>query len=116
MSRRLGLGSVNPHTPHHPSLFSLTHDVRWFTTPKSLGDHQQPLCFVLPTQTAFESMEMHRHLVDHVVKPGDRFINVFPKNQEEIEKVGCFWFDQLVVSRYTRGPGVEAYPLNGKCS
>lgn len=29
---------------------------------------------------------MHKHLVERVVRPGDVFVNVFPKHQEEIEK------------------------------
>ncbi len=53
-----------------------------------LGDHQQPLCFVLPAANNEDTITMHQQLRSEVVRPGDRFINVFPKHRQEIEEVG----------------------------
>ncbi len=48
------------------------------------GENGQPLCFILPASNTQASVEMHRQLVSHVVRPGDVFVNVFPKHQREI--------------------------------
>lgn len=48
------------------------------------GKHEQPLCFILPASNTAPTIEMHKHLLAHVVRPGDVFVNVFPKHQEEI--------------------------------
>ncbi|CBJ28751.1 conserved unknown protein [Ectocarpus siliculosus] len=52
---------------------------------RSAGDDQQPLCFVVPAANTQDTTEMHEHLLN-AVRQGDRFINVFPKHQKEIEK------------------------------
>ncbi|CAN0183456.1 unnamed protein product [Ectocarpus sp. 6 AP-2014] len=52
---------------------------------RSAGDDQQPLCFVVPAANKQNTIEMHEHLLN-AVRQGDRFINVFPKHQKEIEK------------------------------
>ncbi|CAN0182794.1 unnamed protein product [Ectocarpus sp. 6 AP-2014] len=52
---------------------------------RSAGDDQQPLCFVVPAANTEDTIEMHEHLLN-AVRQGDRFINVFPKHQKEIEK------------------------------
>ncbi len=52
-----------------------------------LGEYQHPLCFVLPTWST-GSTKMHRQLVEQIVRPGDVFVNVFPKYQTEIEQHG----------------------------
>ncbi|CAM9695197.1 unnamed protein product [Scytosiphon promiscuus] len=46
--------------------------------------HEQPLCFVLPTSSK-QRIDMHRHLVDNIVKSGDIFVNVSPTHQREME-------------------------------
>lgn len=46
---------------------------------------RQTLCFVLPASNTDETVEMHKHLIRRVVRPGDIFVNVFPKHQREIE-------------------------------
>eukprot|EP00903_Cladosiphon_okamuranus_P011259 g10617.t1 len=53
---------------------------------QSAGDHEQPLCFVLPAANTRDTMKMHQELRARVVRQGDRFINVFPKHQEEFAK------------------------------
>lgn len=53
-----------------------------------LGGEQEPFCFVLPAADNTNNLEMHYIFRSLVVRPGDRFINVFPKHQEEIRKVG----------------------------
>lgn len=72
-----------------------------------LGDYQQPLCFVLPAANSVGTMNMHQQFREHVVLPGDRFINVFPKHQEELAQVsrlamirnparcGCYFLQSL---------------------
>eukprot|EP00752_Nemacystus_decipiens_P016189 g14476.t1 len=52
---------------------------------QSEGERQQPLCFVLPASNTETKIEMHRQFVRNVVRPGDVFVNVFPKHQKEIE-------------------------------
>ncbi|CAM9316275.1 unnamed protein product [Ectocarpus fasciculatus] len=52
---------------------------------RSAGDDEQPLCFVVPAANTGDTIAMHEHLLK-AVREGDRFINVFPKHQEEIEK------------------------------
>ncbi|CAM9193464.1 unnamed protein product [Ectocarpus sp. 13 AM-2016] len=51
---------------------------------QSEGEHEQPLCFILPASNTAPTIEMHKHLLARVVRPGDVFVNVFPKHQEEI--------------------------------
>lgn len=47
-------------------------------------EHEQPLCFVLPASKSKVSKQTHRQLVAQVVRPGDVFVNVFPKHQKEV--------------------------------
>ncbi|CAN0563179.1 unnamed protein product, partial [Ectocarpus sp. 12 AP-2014] len=49
------------------------------------GNDQQPLCFVVPAANTEDTIKMHEHLLN-AVRQGDRFINVFPKHQKEIEE------------------------------
>ncbi|CAM9285887.1 unnamed protein product [Ectocarpus fasciculatus] len=51
---------------------------------QSEGEHEQPLCFILPASNNAPTTEMHQHLLANVVRPGDVFVNVFPKHQKEI--------------------------------
>ncbi|CAM9460321.1 unnamed protein product [Ectocarpus sp. 8 AP-2014] len=51
---------------------------------QSEGEHEQPLCFILPASNTALTIEMHKHLLARVVRPGDVFVNVFPKHQKEI--------------------------------
>eukprot|EP00903_Cladosiphon_okamuranus_P011257 g10615.t3 len=60
-----------------------TTGVCWRQSSGPLGE-QQPLCFVLPAATNADTTHMHHHFRDKVVRLGDRFINVFPKHQEEL--------------------------------
>eukprot|EP00903_Cladosiphon_okamuranus_P008896 g8515.t1 len=53
---------------------------------QSEGERQQPLCFILPTSNTDTNVEMHRQFVRNIVRPGDVFVNVFPKHQKEIEE------------------------------
>lgn len=50
------------------------------------GEHQQPLCFILPASSTQANVEMHRQLLGHVVRRGDVFINVFQEHQRAIEE------------------------------
>eukprot|EP00752_Nemacystus_decipiens_P016187 g14474.t2 len=51
---------------------------------QSEADHEQPLCFIVPASNTEFTKEMHRRLVAQVVRPGDVFVNVFPKHQQEV--------------------------------
>lgn len=59
-----------------PSLFPRTY----------VDGDKQPLCFILPASNTKSTTEMHENLVERVVRPGDVFVNVFPKHQKEIEE------------------------------
>ncbi|CAN0062451.1 unnamed protein product [Scytosiphon promiscuus] len=52
------------------------------------SEDDQPLCFILPASNTDIYDGMHRQLVAEVVRPGDVFVNVFPKHQQEIEAHG----------------------------
>lgn len=54
----------------------------------AIGEHGQPLCFVMEASNTAPLVAMHKQLVTAVVRPGDVFINIFPKHQEEIEVHG----------------------------
>lgn len=80
-----------------------------------LGGHQDGLCFVLPAADNENNLEMHRVLRTMVVRPRDRFINVFPKHQEEIEKVGCFGLIHCVFFRCgLQHPTEICHPVQGQ--
>ncbi|CBJ48453.1 hypothetical protein Esi_0002_0275 [Ectocarpus siliculosus] len=53
---------------------------------QSEGEHQQPLCFILPASITQTNVEMHQQLLGHVVRRGDVFINVFQEHQRAIEE------------------------------
>eukprot|EP00903_Cladosiphon_okamuranus_P008894 g8514.t1 len=52
---------------------------------QSTGEHQQPLCFILPPTNKPSTVEMHRQLVEELVTPEDVFVNVFPKHHNDDE-------------------------------
>ncbi|CAM9462535.1 unnamed protein product, partial [Hapterophycus canaliculatus] len=70
---------------HDPVLSDTTlTDTQGTCWKQSEGEYDQPLCFVLPASNTQASIEMHQHLVAHVVRPGDVFVNVLPTHQEDI--------------------------------
>ncbi|CAN0377064.1 unnamed protein product, partial [Ectocarpus sp. 12 AP-2014] len=51
---------------------------------QSEGEHQQPLCFILPASSTQTNVGMHQQLLGHVVRRGDVFIDVFQEHQRAI--------------------------------
>ncbi|CAB1098847.1 unnamed protein product [Ectocarpus sp. CCAP 1310/34] len=50
------------------------------------GEHQQPLCFVLPASSTHTNVGMHQKLLGQVVRRGEVFINVFQEHQRATEE------------------------------
>ena len=55
---------------------------------------------------------MNRQLATEVVRRGDRFINVFPKHQEELAQVG---YRRREISRFASGGAGKAF-MHRSCS